>query len=333
MKRVLALLIVLVVLTGTFAFASGGKEAAKAEELNFVIMAKGVHPWFEPGGEGFAAAAKEIGGIKTRYTAPTTWSGEAQAKMMEDLIAEGVNGIAVAVFDVGALVPVINEAMSRGIPVVTWDADAEGSNRVLFSGTENFSAGKMQGEEFARMTGGNAKFVIFCQELTGKNIKQRIEGIRSVTKTYPGLVELTDEQPYYNDMGKALQLAENLLSAYPDLNAALDVGLEGVVAMYKILKERNVPKGKYTLIDWTNLPDVIEGVKDGYINATLRQNPYAMGYLSCYGLKYYVDGKRPAQQFFNTGITLLTTANIDTIEGINRQKAKTMLEEFKKTWK
>lgn len=327
----LSFVMVMFVIASQFLFADVKKGEAK--ELNFVVMAKGVHPWFEPGGEGFADAAKKIGGIKTRYTAPATWSGEAQAKMMEDLIAEGVDGIAIAVFDVGALVPVVNEAMSRGIPVVTWDADAEGSDKIIFCGTDNPSAGKLQGQEFVRITGGKANFVIFCQELTGKNIKQRVEGIRSVTRNYPNMVELTDEQPYHNDMSVALQLSENLLIAYPKLNAALDVGVEGVVAMYRTLKERGVEPGKYILIDWSNLPDVVEGIKDGYITGTLRQNPYAMGYLSAYALKYYIDGKRPTVDFFDTGITLLTKDNIDTIEEINMKKAVDMLEEFKKLWK
>jgi len=306
----------------------------EAEELDFVIMAKGVHPWFEPGGEGFAAAAEKIGGIKTRYVAPAEWSGEAQAKMMEDLISEGVDGIAVAVFDVDALVPVINEAISIGIPVVTWDADADGSDRVFFSGTDNLSAGKLTGEEFVKFTGGKANFVIFCQELTGKNIKQRIEGIRSVTKNSPDMVEVTDEQPYNNDMGKALELSENIIDAYPypKLNAALDVGVEGVVAMGKTLKERGIEPGKYVLIDWAALPDVIAGINDGYITATLEQNAYAMGYFSAYALKYYSDGKKPNKTFFNTGIATFTKENIGNFGEINRKNAVDMQKEFEKLW-
>jgi ribose transport system substrate-binding protein len=319
-------------LSASHAFAAESGAKGK-KELNLVIVYKGVHPWYDPCGEGFQAAAAKIGGIKARIAAPTTWSGEAQAKMLEDLIAEGVDGIAVAVYDVGALTPVINEAMKRGIPVITYDAGADRSNQIMFIGTDNPDAGRLQGEAFVKQMNSRGKYLIFVQDLVSQNVKERVEGIRSVTKKHPEMVEVTSEQSTQYDMQTGLQRAEDLLNTYPDLTGVVDTGMDGVSAMFRTLKEKGTAPGKLKVIGWTTLPDVYKGVKEGFITGTMRQNPYAMGYLAAYGLKYYLDGKRPTRKFFNSGIVLATQDTIDVVDAGNKAKLPKMLSEFTALWK
>ena len=141
MKRSIYFLLVLTLsLSIVFSFSFMGckeetpVEEAPAEEvtepLEFVCVAKGIHPYFDPGGVGMEDAAAEIGNINTRYMAPAEWSGEAQTKMIEDLVAQGVDAIAVAVFEAGSMEPTINEAMKQGIPIVVCDDDVSDSERV-----------------------------------------------------------------------------------------------------------------------------------------------------------------------------------------------------------
>ena len=121
-----------------FAFTATSAISADKE---FVIIAKYVHPWFDVGAEGFNDAAKEIGGIKTRYVSPRGASAEEQVKLMEDIMADKPAGIAIAVNTPEALKPVINEAMNMGIKVVTWDDTSIDSDQLMFFGTDNYSAG------------------------------------------------------------------------------------------------------------------------------------------------------------------------------------------------
>jgi len=324
-------MVVLFILVCTFVYAAGGKKEKGA--LTFVLVPKGVHPWYEPAGEGFKDAAEEIGGINARVVAPAEWSGEAQVRVVEDLVSEGVDAIATDVYDVGAMVPAINEVADRGIPILTFDAPAYESKAALFIGTDNIDAGNVQSEAFAKQMGGKGKYVVFVQDLAGLDIKQRVEGNRMITRKHPDMVEPVDVQNTQYDMSIALQLAENLLTAHPDIKGAIDMGMDGCTAMYKVLKERGLPPGEVKVIGWTVLPDVAQGIREGYITGSIRQNPYAMGYLSCYGLKFLIDGKRPTTDRFFTGVTLVTKDTLDTIEEINREKAINMREGFKKIWK
>jgi len=329
MKKLLIWIGVLVLSISMIAIFS----AAEEKPLEFVCIAKGVHPWFAPAGDGMADAAKKIGGINVRYVAPAEWTGEAQAKMMEDVIAAGVDGIGIAVFEAGSMTPVINEAMARGVPVVVWDDDASDSNRIVFIGTANFDAGVQQAEEFAKRVDYKANYVIWSQDLAARTVKDRIEGMRSVLKKYPDMVELRDIVFAGYSIDEALPTAETLLDTYPELNANLDPGMNGGIAMHRVMKERGIPKDAIFNLTWTMLPEIVVGMKEGYIHASMRQNPYAMGYLSTYALKWYIDGLRPTVEFFNSGIVMVTLDNIDTVEQENMDKAPKMVEEFRKLWK
>lgn len=313
-----------------FAFTSTSAISADKE---FVIIAKYIHPWFDVGAEGFNDAAKEIGGIKTRYVSPRGASAEEQVKLMENVMAEKPAGIAIAVNTPEALKPVINEAMNMGIKVVTWDDTSIDSDQLMFFGTDNYSAGVAEGEVFAKLMGGKGNYIIVCHETVSSNTKERFRGIHEVLDKKSGLVQLVDEQPTGVTPASALTLIENLLSAHSDkVNGWVDTNLLGTIALHQALKERGVKPGEHKIVTWTLLPEIMKAIEDGYVQVSVRQNTYAMGYLACYGLELATQGLKPTKNFFSTGHTLATKENMSTVEEINRKKAPEMLKEMKKLW-
>lgn len=303
------------------------------EELYFVLIAKYVHPWFDDGDDGFRDAAAEIGGIRTRYVSPDEPTAEAQVRIMEDILAENPDGIAIAVNTPDALTPVINDAMSRGIQVVTWDDTAWESDQLMFFGTDNYEAGVLQGEQAVELTDGEANYIIICHETVSANTLERINGIQSVLEEYPDMVQLTDETPTGTTPAETIPVVESLLAAYGDeVDIILDTNLMGTIAFHQTLKERNVEPGHYQIITWTLLPEIVDTLEEGYAQVSLRQNPYAMGYLAAYGLNMAVDGMTPTTDFYSTGITLATPENLAGVEDENRAKVGSMLEEMKKLW-
>lgn len=302
------------------------------KDLQFIIMAKGLHPWWEPGQKGFEEAAKKLGGIKTEYLAPPEFSIEAQTRMIENVIARGVDGMAIAVYDAEGIAPVLNEAVNRGIAVITWDNDSPKSRRTCFIGTDNREGGVLTGKVFAELMNYKGKFVISTADLTGLNLLQRIEGIRSVTQKYPEMVEVREPLITGQMPDKGLENAENLLTAYPDIEGLVDPVLWGAVGVYRVMKERGRKPGEIKLVAWTDFPDVLEGIREEYIGAALRQNPYAMGYLSCMALRNIVMGKKPKFDHYDTGFVLLKKDNVDTYRQVEISSSKKMAETFDDLW-
>ena len=120
-------------------------------------MPKGVHPYFEPVYRGFEDAAAAHG-VSSEVDAPPRFDVALQVKVIEDLIARGVDGIAISANDDKGLVAVIHEAVQAGIKVITVDAPAPSSEALTYIGTDNESAGYLAGRRMAAAMNGRGRW-------------------------------------------------------------------------------------------------------------------------------------------------------------------------------
>jgi len=117
-----------------------------APKKTFVMVPKGVHPYYEPCYEGFKAAAKKYD-VNVDKVDPQKFELPLQVKAIEELIAQRVDGIAISALDDAGLVPVIAEATRAGIKVITFDAPAPSSQALTYIGTDNKTAGYEAGKK------------------------------------------------------------------------------------------------------------------------------------------------------------------------------------------
>ena len=97
-------------------------------------------------------------GINAYMTAPDTWSTENEIEMIENLIAKGVDGLAVMVLDQDAMTPIINEALAAGIPTICWNVDDVYSDRLGFIGEDLYKAGQETARALVEKWGKKEKF-------------------------------------------------------------------------------------------------------------------------------------------------------------------------------
>ena len=120
------LLSLVLLMVGSLVFAQGQKAAAD-DEITIVVMPKLVGiPYFNASETGALQAGKDLG-VNVIYTGPSTADAAQQVRMIEDLIAKGVDAIAVAPNDPAALTPVLRKAKQAGILVLDWDTPADQS--------------------------------------------------------------------------------------------------------------------------------------------------------------------------------------------------------------
>ena len=98
--------------------------------IALVVKALGIG-FFEAANEGAQEAAGELGNVEVIYTGPTDTTAEGQIEVINSLIAQGVDAIAISANDPDALVPALKRAMNRGITVISWDSGvAEGGRQM-----------------------------------------------------------------------------------------------------------------------------------------------------------------------------------------------------------
>jgi ribose transport system substrate-binding protein len=277
--------------------------------LTFVLVPKGVHPYFEPLYRGFQDAAAEYG-VVAEIDAPPRFQVSLQVKVIEDLIARGVDGIAVSAVDDEGLVGVIHDAARAGIRVITVDAPAPSSEALTYIGTDNESAGYRAGRRMAAAMGGAGRIAILQGGMAATNLNLRTRGfIRGLVEVAPAIemVSVVDEG---GDFSESVTRTEELLAQHADLDAIFSVSAEGAPAAALVVKLQG-KAGVVIVAGFDDLGDTLRGIRDGSISFCVVQNPYRMGWLSVERLLDAVSGS-PVPDFIDTGVVFVDRTNIDT---------------------
>jgi len=306
-----------VAITGCGDKGDKGSESTKVpKQKTFVMVPKGVHPYYEPCYEGFKDAAKKYGVIAD-YKAAKAFEVPQQVEIIENLIALHVDGLAISALDDQGLVSVIDSATKAGIKVITFDAPAPSSKALTYIGTMNEAAGYAGGEAFIKAMNGDGEVAVLQGGLGAPNLNDRFKGFeRCLKEKAPGIkiVAREDEQ---GKIDLTVNKTESLLQAYPNLKGIFGVSAECVPGAAAALTQQG-KAGKIVLAGFDDLPDTIAAIKAGTASFCIAQRTYKMGWLSVEKLLEATEGKTLPKEI-DTGVLI-----------INKDNADNYMEEMKK---
>ncbi len=291
------------------ALITGG--SAMAQEITIAVVPKVAVPFFDDTNTGAAAAAKALG-VNYQWVVPQNTQGATQVKIIEDLIARHVTGIAISVNEPKSVEGIIRQAMDAGIKVLTFDSDSANSGRSMYIGTINRQAGVTMGNSMAEAIGGAGKIAIVTGQLGASNLNERIDGVKEALTAYPG-IEIVAIEGTEDDLAKAVSVTEALLRGNPDLVGIFGMSQVGGPAVAKVLAQKEFAdrKGVIKVFAFDDLPDTIQGVKDGYINGIMVQRPVTMGRLAVEHLVAQIRGEETVSADVDTGVTVVNADNIN----------------------
>src|ERR1700751_5382668 len=121
---------------------------AMAANYKFAVVPKAMNnPFFDVARDGCLKRAKELGNVEGISKGPIEHEPATQAQIIQDFITQKVDGLAISVADVASMTKSIEAATAAGIPVITFDADAPGSKRTAYIGTNNKEFGIALGKQ------------------------------------------------------------------------------------------------------------------------------------------------------------------------------------------
>ncbi len=285
-----------------------------ADKKVFALIPKGINvPFYNDVEKGGKEEAGKLG-VECLYTGSPNSDEAEQVQILRDLITKGVSGIAVAPVNGDAVVSVIAAARAKNIPVITFDSDSPKSKRQAYIGTDNTDAGREAGKAFKAVL-PKGKIAIITGHLAAVNHGERVKGFREGAGS--GYTEIPGSPfPCEDDASKCLQITQDILTRYPDLDGIFYTGgwaLFGAPEAYvKALakKSADLKAGKFAVVSFDSLPAELKLVKQGYCNALIGQRPLRMGSDSIAALKDLAEGKPAADK--NTGVDVITDKNVDT---------------------
>lgn len=287
------------------------KMVTDGSPLTVAIVPKGVHPFFEDCRIGAEEEAKALG-VTFEWQAPQQFDAALQVKTIEDLITKQVNAIVISPNEPTSVVDVINDGLSKGILMLTFDSDSPDSNRLMYIGTDNKTAGMVQGDTMREALGGSGKVAIITGGLGALNLNERIEGFRETVGPDIEIVEVVATE---ESLEKGLGVSEALLRAHPDLNGVACVSATGGPTLAQVIQGPEFADriGKLTIVAFDDLKEVLDAIEADIIYGTMVQRPVQMGKLSISeSVKILTEGYVPECALLDTGVTVVTKDNLTT---------------------
>jgi rhamnose transport system substrate-binding protein len=287
--------------------APASRVATPANRVVIAMMpkAKG-DPYFVSCRAGAEEAAKELA-VDLIWDGPTGLDAAKQNELAENWITRKVDVIAVAVENRGGISSVLRKARSRGIHVLTWDADAEPDARDFFvNQATSEGIGNTLTDEAARLLGGAGDFAILTGALSAANQNEWMAFIKKrVAEKYPRM-KLATIRPTDDDRDKAFLETQTILKVYPTVRLVMAISAPAVPGAGEAIRQstrRDVD------VIGLSLPSITRAyIKEGVVQTVILWNTHDLGYLTVQAAALIARNKLPQ------GATSIQAGNLGRIE-------------------
>ncbi|QYR22389.1 substrate-binding domain-containing protein [Paenibacillus sp. sptzw28] len=272
------------------------QEKERPAERTFGIIYPVAHPFYEMVTRLAEEAAKPYS-IQLIVKAPEEMNLEQQIRMMETMIKQKVDGIAIDPIDSEALVPVIDKAVQAGIPVICFESDSPGSKRLSFIGTDNLKAGTHMGEVISRLLKGKGMILVESGLSTMRIYKDRLDGLLRYLNEQTEIQVL--EVRYNEGSGeRALSDMEAMIDAHPHFDAFVSIDFISALNSVLVWKAKGLSRDA---VAFGMMPEIREAIRNGQTTSVISQNEQDWGkWIIEYLLK--ADEGRNIPAFVDTGV-------------------------------
>jgi ribose transport system substrate-binding protein len=269
-------------------FLGACKNSSQTKRHKIAFVTNNAADFWAIARKGTEKAAAELPNAEIEFRINSDGTAAEQQRMVDDLLAKGIEGFAISPIDPVNQTPMINRAAQQAL-VITQDSDAPNSNRAFYIGTDNVAAGRQAGGLIKEALPQGGKIMIFVGTLDTANARERYQGIREVLQG--SNVQIVDVRTDKTDPVRAKTNAADTLVNQPDI-AAL-VGLWSYNGPAIVGAVRDAGKvGKVKIIAFDEEDETLNGIKDGSIYATVVQQPFEFGYQSMKLIARILDGDR-----------------------------------------
>lgn len=255
---------------------AGVPTASSGKKLRLAFVTNNASDFWTIARKGTEKAAGELPDVSVDFQLPSEGTAADQKRVVDDLLARGVDGIAISPVDPANQTQMLND-MAKQALVVTQDSDAPASNRACYIGTDNVAAGRQAGELIKEALPRGGKIMLFVGKKDAQNAKERIQGINEALQN--SKVEVLDVRTDDTDRVKAKANVSDTLVQFPDVACLVGLWSYNGPAIVNAVKDAS-KTGKVKIVCFDEEDETLAGVKSGAVAATVVQQPFEFGYES-----------------------------------------------------
>ncbi|HEX9484420.1 MAG TPA: substrate-binding domain-containing protein [Gemmatimonadaceae bacterium] len=286
---------------------SAGKKIAIA-----LIAKSSTNPVFLAARTGAETAAKELSAkdsidVTVSWLTPPQEDAEMQAQRIRQAVNDGADAVLISCSDAGKVTGAINDAVDRGVVVMTFDSDAPQSKRFAYYGVDDTKTGQETMAELATLMNGKGKVAILAGNQNAPNLQHRVQGAKDEAARHPGMTVVGVFNHIETPQDATAEVVR-VNNAYPDIQGWAFIGGWPLFAQ-SLLTDATAAKQKIVSVD--ALPAELAYVEKGVVPMLLAQSVYKWGEV---GVRTIVaklhDHKDPPTPIVEMSLVKVTKANL-----------------------
>ena len=271
---------------------------------------------------GCEKADQELEDVDVEFKIPGEGTAAEQKRIIDDLVAKGIDGIAISPVDPANQTQMLNDLAKQAL-VFTQDSDAPQSNRACYLGTDNHAAGVQAGNLLKEALPNGGRIMVFVGKSDAQNARERFEGLREALSG--SKVEIIDLRTDDTDLVRAKANVADTLVKYPDIAGLVGLWEYNGPAILNAVKDAG-KLGQVKIVCFDEADDTLQGIKANNIYATVVQQPYEFGYQSIKLMAKALSGDKsgiPATKQVFIPTKAIKKDNVDAfIDQINKLRGR-----------
>ncbi|WP_299461960.1 sugar-binding protein [uncultured Gimesia sp.] len=277
--------------------------SSSGEKNDVAFITNGIASFWVIAQKGAEKAGKDLG-VNVEVRMPPQGVTD-QKRMVQELLAQGIDGIAISPIDPDNQNDLLQEIADNSI-LITQDSDAPDSPRQCYIGMDNYAAGRMCGELVKEALPEGGEVMLFVGRLGQSNARLRRQGVidelmdRSHDNTRyddPGKPIINDKYTILDtrtddfDFPQAKANAQDSIAKYPDLKCMVGLFAYNPPLCLEAIRDAGKLK-EIKVVSFDEDETSLQGIVDGTVVGTVVQNPYQYGYESVRVLNALANGDK-----------------------------------------
>jgi ribose transport system substrate-binding protein len=311
MKNIL-LVVVLVLVAVGFIVIGVMRKGQGSDQIHIgVIPKETASVYWEGVHQGAIAAAEELG-VKISWNGPEIETDrERQVQIVQDFIAQKVDGIVLAPNDNKALVPSVEKIYENNIPCVIIDSGVETDKYLSYMATDNYQGGAVAAKRLGELLGGKGKVLLVLWTPNSASTDQRAAGFRdTLASDFPGIELIDEKYPQPPTVEQSLGVVQDMLTKNTEVNGIFACNATTAAGALQALRGPGQAERGIKMVGFDALEMLVDGLRSGEIDSLVVQNPYMMGYKGVHAIVASLNGEE-VESKVDTGVELVTKDRLE----------------------
>jgi ribose transport system substrate-binding protein len=289
-------------------------DAAADGEMPYIpVISKGFqHQFWQAVEMGAEQAAAEYN-VEITFEGPESETQvDKQIEMVQAALAKNPDALCLAALDSQALIPQLEEAQAKGIPVIGFDSGVDSDIPVSTAATDNIAAAGAAADKMAELIGGAGEVAVIVHDQTSRTGIDRRDGfVNRIAEAYPDIT-VVDVQYGAGDHLKSTDLAKAIIQAHPNLKGFFGANEGSIIGVLNAVTELGM-EGEIVVIGYDAGKQQKDAIRSGVQAGAISQDPVGIGY-KCVeaAVKALAGEELPA--VIDTGFVWYDATNIDSEE-------------------